>query len=286
MLSEIRNLMNAEKDKLLSFYDVKDMLRPKSQTYVGMRAVPVALIVGSEGRYRDFNRYFLPKADHLRGRWTRIDEARIREIALPAIQLYEIGGAYFVRDGNHRVSVAKTQGVEFIDAEVTSLSSQVSIAPGMTADQLRAALIAYEKRAFYESTNFGALTGDEALDFSALGRYDEIADHILGHKYFMNETREGEIPADEALVSWYKNVYSPTIEAIEKQWLLANFPGRTKSDLYVWIVKHWDFLKKKSRAYPLSDAAGDFADKYGRKEGRAFRLLSLLAARFFGRAGG
>jgi hypothetical protein len=39
----------------------------------------------------------------------------LQDITLPSILLYEIGGVYFVRDGNHRVSVAKIKGVEFID---------------------------------------------------------------------------------------------------------------------------------------------------------------------------
>ena len=283
ILSEIQSFMNTDKNKLLSFNDVKDILKPKNQVYLGMQAVPVKLIVGSEGRYRDFNRYFLPKADHLRSRWVRVDEAHLKDVALPAVQLYELGGVYFVRDGNHRISVAKLQSVEFIDAEVIGLASEIQIEPGVTTDQLRDALIAYEKNIFYENTNFGDLTGDDSLGFSTPGSYDVIYNHILVHKYFLNESRESEMPFSEALVSWHKNVYSPTIEVIRKQRLKLNFPGRTESDLYVWIVKHWDFLKKKYRGYSLSAAAGDFSRKYGKSNGRFFRFIALLLDRIFGR---
>jgi len=283
VLSEIKHILDTEKNKLLSFHDVKDILKPKNQVYMGSQTVPINLIVGSEGRYRDFNKYFLPKADHLRRRWERVDEAHLKDIILPSILLYEIGGVYFVRDGNHRVSVAKTKGVEFIDAEVISLSSEISITPGMTTDQLREALISYEKKIFYEKTNFGELTGDMSLDFSTPGRYDVIYNHILVHKYFLNESIEEEIPFPDTLVSWYKKVYSPVIAIIRKQWLLANFPGRTESDLYVWIVKHWDFLKKKYGGYTLVDAAGDFSKKYGQHKGSFFRYLALLLDRIFGR---
>jgi len=283
VLSEIKHILDTEKNKLLSFHDVKDILKPKNQVYMGSQTVPINLIVGSEGRYRDFNKYFLPKADHLRRRWERVDEAHLKDIILPSILLYEIGGVYFVRDGNHRVSVAKTKGVEFIDAEVISLSSEISITPGMTTDQLREALISYEKKIFYEKTNFGELTGDTSLDFSTPGRYDVIYNHILVHKYFLNESIEEEIPFPDTLVSWYKKVYSPVIAIIRKQWLLANFPGRTESDLYVWIVKHWDFLKKKYGGYTLVDAAGDFSKKYGQHKGSFFRYLALLLDRIFGR---
>lgn len=272
LLSRIQNFLDADKDRLLSFNDVKEILKPKNETYRGMQAVPIELIVGSEGRYRDFNKYFLPKADHLRARWERVDVAHLKDIILPAIQLYEIGGVYFVRDGNHRVSVAKIQGSKSIDAEVTSLSSEIRIDPSMNADQLRQAVVDYEKKLFYEKTHFGELTGCQDLDFTAAGRYDVIYNHILVHKYYLNEHAVGEIPFADALVSWYNNVYKPIIDIIEEDRLYARFPGRTASDLYVWIVKHWDFLKKKYGVYfSVTDAARDFSVKYGKDRGTTFR---------------
>jgi len=110
MFSRIQHFMNTDKDNLLSFNDVKEILKPRNETYKGMRVVPLDRIVGSEGRYRDFNKFFFPRSDHLRQRWERVDMAHIKDIILPPIQLYEIGGVYFVRDGNHRVSVARAQG--------------------------------------------------------------------------------------------------------------------------------------------------------------------------------
>jgi len=281
ILSQIQHFLNTDRDKLLSFNDVKDILKPKNEVYRGSQVVPIELIVGSEGRYHDFNKYFLPKREHLRHRWQRVDEAHIKDIILPSIQLYEIGGVYFVRDGNHRVSVAKTQGVEFIDAEVTSLATEINLKPSMTTEELRDALIACEKSIFYEKTEFGELTNYYELDFSSPGRYDVIYNHILVHKYYLNENTEEEIPFSSALVSWYNNVYNPVVAIIREQWLLANFPGRTEADLYVWIIKHWDFLKKKYGAYSLSKAAGDFSRKYGQSQGRFFRFLALLADRIF-----
>ena len=281
VLSQIQNFLNTDKDRLLSFNDVKDILKPKNEVYRGSQTVPIKMIVGSEGRYHDFNKYFLPKKEHLRQRWQRVDEAHIKEIILPAIQLYEIGGVYFVRDGNHRVSVAKLQGVEFIDADVTSLTTEVNIGPKMTVDELREELVAYEKSIFYEKTSFGELTNNMELNFSAPGRYDVIYNHILVHKYYLNENKKEEIPFSDALVSWYNNVYNPVIAIIKEQYLLANFPGRTESDLYVWIIKHWDFLKKKYGKYSLAQAAGDFSKKYGQSQGRFIRHLALMVGRLF-----
>ncbi|GHU69166.1 hypothetical protein FACS189450_01490 [Spirochaetia bacterium] len=278
-LFQIQNFLNTDQDRLLSFSDVKDILKPKNQIYLGMQTVPIDHIVGSEGRYRDFTKFFLPKANHLKTRWERIDLAALQEIALPAIQLYEIGGVYFVRDGNHRVSVARSQGVEMIDAEVISLSSEIVIDPNMSTDQLREMVIALEKKIFCEKTDFERLTGCDDLNFTMPGRYDVIYNHILVHKYYLNQGTEKEISFADALVSWYKEVYSPIIQIIQDEWLTLNFPGRSPSDLYVWIVKHWDFLKKKYGVYSLSDAARDFSIKYGQRQGPFFRFLAMLAGR-------
>jgi hypothetical protein len=280
LIARIQNFWNSERDELLSFYEVKEILKPKNEYYRGMQSVPIKLIVGSEGRYRDFNKYFLPRSDFLRARWESVDRAQIRDIPLPAIALYEIGGAYFVRDGNHRVSVARSQGVEEIDAEVIRLDSEITIKPAMTTDDLREAVIDYEKKIFYEKTDFARLTGDNNLTFSIPGRYDLVYNHILGHKYFLNQDKSGEIPFADALVSWYREVYSPIIKIINDHRLSANFPGQTHSDLYIWIVKHWDFLKRKNGShYSLSAAARDFSHRYGKSRGKFRRFLSALAAR-------
>lgn len=280
LLTRIQHFMHTDKDRLLSFNDVKEILQPKNQFYKGMQIIPVRLIVGSEGRYQDFNRYFLPKSEHLRSRWERVDRAQLKNITLPPIQLYEIGGVYFVRDGNHRVSVAKSQGVEAIDAEVISLSSEIAIKPSQTIDDLRHSLILYEKNVFYENTGFGALTGDNTLDFTETGRYDTIYNHILVHKYFINQSIKKEIQFSDALLSWYKNVYSPIVHIIKEEWIKLDFPGYTASDLYVWIVKHWDFLKKKYGIhYSLSKAAKDFTVKYGDGKGSFMRFLSGIVGK-------
>jgi hypothetical protein len=149
IIGNILSLLKNENDELLSFHDVKSILKPGEHTYKGVIPVKISHIIGSEGRYKDFNKLFLPKHQHLRFRWERVNLAHYKNIILPAIRLYEIGGVYFVRDGNHRVSVAKTQGVEFIDAEVVSLNSIVKLRPGMTKEDLKNAIIDFEKKRFF-----------------------------------------------------------------------------------------------------------------------------------------
>jgi hypothetical protein len=106
---------------LLSFDKMSQCLSPKGQHYLGLQVVPVDNIVGSEGRYRDFDRAFFPRQKRVRDRWVSIAKAHYEQAPLPPVELFKIGKAYFVRDGNHRVSVARTHGQDFIDANVTEI---------------------------------------------------------------------------------------------------------------------------------------------------------------------
>lgn len=108
-------------DRLLSFEEARDALARWSQIHRGMRAVEVEKIVGSVGRFRDFDGSFLPLKQSMEARWCRVDRAYHKGVELPAVSVYKIGDAYFVRDGNHRVSVARYHDVAAIDAEVTEI---------------------------------------------------------------------------------------------------------------------------------------------------------------------
>ena len=283
-VNDLQNLMNPDKKKLLSFNDVKKILKPQNEVYAGLKVVPIKKIVGSEGRYNDFDNHFLPRSNELKQRWMNVDEAHLSDVVLPPIQLYELGGLYFVRDGNHRVSVAKAQGVEFIDAEVTSLQSEIQLPATVQQNTLLEAVITYEKRVFYSETHFGDLTDCWDLDFTATGRYDVIYNHILVHKYFINEQQSSEIAFTDALVSWYTTVYLPVIAVIEKYRLLADFKNRTKSDIYVWVVKHWDRLKQKNgNDYSLDAATKDFVkleQASHAKHGSFFTRLKALLQQY------
>ena len=264
LFNEIQHFVNQEESHLLSFNDVKQMLKPQNEVYLGMQVVPINLIAGSEGRYYDFDNHFFPKNIHLKTRWERIDEAHLTDVILPPIKLYEIGGLYFVRDGNHRVSVARSKGVECIDAEVVSLKSEIKLKPGMTKAKILKEVINYEKRVFYMETAFGDVTDFWKLDFSTTGQYDVIYNHILTHKYFINQDKAEEISMPDAILSWYENVYSPVVAVIKKRRIMRKFRGRTTSDMYVWLIKYWDELKTKfGEDIELDDIAAGFTKQFG-----------------------
>ncbi|OJF75995.1 MAG: transcriptional regulator [Treponema sp. CETP13] len=264
MYNGIQHFLNPDETELLSFSDIKKWLKPKDEIYTGMQCVPISLIVGSEGRYKDFDNHFFPKNTHLQKRWERIDQAHLTDIILPPIKLYELGGLYFVRDGNHRVSVAKSQGVIDIDAEVVSLQSEINLIPGMSKRQILHRVIDYEKKIFYQETGFGDITDDWELNLSSPGQYDVILNHILIHKYYINQNMTKEIEMHDAILSWYNNVYIPVIRVIKKQKIMKRFHKRTESDMYVWLIRYWDELKQQlGNDYSLDTAASQFKDAYG-----------------------
>ncbi len=117
-LRRVRSIVSGEPRTLLSYDDVRAQLHIGGPIYRGVQTVRVDAIAGSLNRYHQFDRAFLPVENELAARWESVDRAFYRDVGLPPILLYKVGDVYFVVDGHHRVSVAREQGQEFIDAEV------------------------------------------------------------------------------------------------------------------------------------------------------------------------
>ena len=119
---KIRSLLGRKCNDLLPAERVlKNLLKQESRN-LGLQQVPIERIVGS-GRYRDFSLAFLPLRQESDGRWQSIARARRQGINLPPPLLYQVGDAYFVEDGNHRISVARTAGQEYIEANVVAIDT-------------------------------------------------------------------------------------------------------------------------------------------------------------------
>lgn len=82
-INEMQHLLNPEEAQMISFNQIKQIIKPENETYMGMQAIPVSKIVGSEGRYKDFDNQFFPKNSFMKERWERVDSAIINDIVLP-----------------------------------------------------------------------------------------------------------------------------------------------------------------------------------------------------------
>jgi hypothetical protein len=239
-------------NQLLSFDEVKGALGAISQVYLGLREVPVSKIVGSVGRHRDFDRAFLPSKPDLGTRWRRIDEIMHRDEELPPVSLYKIGDAYFVQDGNHRVSVARQQGVEMIDAEVIELRTRVPVDSALTA---RGLLHKVEHRHLLERLPIDHVLPEIEVEFSDVADYRRLATYIEAHGFRVSQLWKRYVSPEEVLRDWYEYDYCPIAEMIREEHILDAFPDRTELDLYLWIIYHRERLALEARDEKISPQA-------------------------------
>ncbi len=254
--------LRGAQDDLLPLDEVRTRIRIVGQHHRGLQTVAVHQIIGSEGRYHDFNRQFLPRHTGLKDRWQSINRAYLTQTELPPVELYQIGEIYFVKDGNHRVSVARLLGQEFIDAHVTELDVEVRLSPDTSLHDL---LLKEEYSDFLEWTGLARLRPDQQIEFTELGGYLTLVAHINAHRYFLGLEQQREISTEEAVCNWYDTVYLPVVQAIREQRLLEAFPKRSEADLYRWIMDHRWYLHEQQGSDPGSTtAAQDFLRRFGR----------------------
>ena len=120
-LARISSFLAGQSRNLLDLSTEVSKSKIRSQYYAGTRTVPISWIKGSEGRSGDFDCDFNPRNTLTIARWMSVAVARSRGDTLPLVELIQLGGDYFVRDGHHRISVARALGEEYIDAKVIVL---------------------------------------------------------------------------------------------------------------------------------------------------------------------
>jgi uncharacterized ParB-like nuclease family protein len=237
-------------ENLLSFGDVQKQLRlSEPQEDVHVEEIPLQKIVGSVGRYRDFNRAFLPR-DHIDAqRWARIDRLQ-RGSRLPPIDVFRVGEVYFVRDGNHRVSVARARGQSTIRARIVDVPIRVPL----EADTSPADLILKAGYAeFLEKTSLDRHCPEQHIEMTRPGSYHSLLQHIEVHQFYMGLRSRHYPSLAEAACDWYEQVYRPVVERIRESGTLRHFPGRTEADLYLWIAENHARLQMR---YATSREAG------------------------------
>jgi hypothetical protein len=256
-INKIISKLKKERNELISFEIVRNYLMPYNQTYKGVQSIPIEKIIGSEGRYKDFDKNFLPVQDHTRKRWENIDKAHYEDIQLPPIQVYKINDYYFVKDGNHRVSVAREKGMKFIDAEVIEIKTKIPLTENVDYEKL---ILEYEKQKFYEETKFKEIFPNIEINLTKPGRYDILLEQIKAHQYLLELLSNKKLDLKEAVKSWYQSIYLPIIKIIRRLKIMENFPDNTETDLYIWLLNHWNFLRKYDPNIDTLTAAKDFKE--------------------------
>jgi len=250
---------------LLRWDEVRERLRAQVQHAGGLREVPIDHIVGSVGRYHDFDRAFLPRRAHTRQRWMSVDRAHYHDVPLPPVELYCLGETYFVKDGNHRVSVARERGQEFIDANVIQVEAP---APISSLEDLEEWIRRQDALEFFERTQLLRHRPEARVELTLPGQHEKLLEHIDVHRWYMGIEQEREIPYPEAVADWYDLVYLPLARIIRTSGILREFPNRTEADLYLWIIEHQWFLRQSSDAgeeRPLEEVARGYAAQFSER---------------------
>jgi len=258
-MNNIKAVLSGSSNTLLSFDGIKEKLHIGGPIYRGLQTVSIEQIVGSLDRYEQFDKAFLPKHNLTSDRWLRIDHAFYDDISLPPVLLYKVGNVYFVVDGHHRVSVARQQGQEFIDAEVRECSTKVDIHPDLKLEDLE---ILHAKVHFLERTGLDRIRPKAKIKLTIPDGFNRMLEHIGVHRYFMGIDLQRDISEGEAVAHWYDTVYLPIVKVIRQSNILDDFPDKTEGDLYLWVLDHQRYLVEQEgqSLQPPDEAAKDYIE--------------------------
>lgn len=224
---------------MLSFDEVQADLHLRQKVNRGLQTIPLDSIQGSVGRFNDFTNAFLPRSQHLHDRWINVDVA-LKRGKTPPIDVYQVGDAYFIVDGNHRVSAAHQQGWTEIEAYVTEFVSSVELSSAADLDEL---LVKSEQVAFLEQIGPVPEEIAHSLTFTCSGCYADITTQVEHYRRSAEVLEGRPVTGREAFERWHHEVYAPTIAAIHSHGLMEQFPERTEADLFIWAQQNGTALE-------------------------------------------
>jgi hypothetical protein len=272
---ELKGLILRRSTRLLPFDEVRDKLEIWFVRDLGIQTVPIDSIVGSEGRYRSFTRHFLPLEEDLRDRWKKVGQAHYSRQNLPPVELYKVRDVYFVKDGHHRISVARANGVKNVEARTYEYECDVPLDRGTDLEKLA---IQQTYHQFLRDTQLDKNRPRQRLQLTLLGGYPLLMDHIQAHKHYLEKEKADKVSLPQAACSWYDTIYTPLAAVIRKNRIMKQFPHRTETDFYLWIIQHRRQLINEHgwKAEPES-----IVESYTQKYGGVFRKILGAFRRLF-----
>jgi hypothetical protein len=262
LLADIGRRLRREPDDvalILPFEEVVDALGEVGREDAGLQVVPLESIVGTVDRAADFDRGFRPTSPRLRSRWERIAAAQRRGEALPPISLYKVGDLYFVRDGHHRVSVAKSLGRQDIDAYVTEIQTRVKLGRDLLVGDLP---LKGHERLFRERVPLGR---EERARIALSDPWDfgRLAEAVEAWGFRAMQDRGSYMDRREVAHLWFTSEYLPVGEMLNAGELIER--GETETDAYMRISA------MRYRALRTHEWSDEVLDELRRSEERAKR---------------
>jgi hypothetical protein len=226
-LSAVLRLEPGDVDVMLSFDEVIHALGRVGQRDLGLQMIELDSIVGTVNRHKEFDREFRPTSSRARARFERIAEAARRGVALPPIEVYRVGELHFVRDGHHRVSVARVQGQETIAAEVVEIITTVSADSSMTLADLP---MKSHERVFHERVTLphDALARIELTDPV---KYGKLAEMVEAWGYRLIQRDERYIDRPQTALRWFHEEYVPVVAILRD----ADLIGRRETETEAYM---------------------------------------------------
>ncbi len=252
----VRSMTGEEdEDGLLPLDEVQDRLGLFAQHYGGLKPIPVDKIVGSVGRSHEFDEEFLPRTERLKERWEQLERAYPYG-DFPPIEVYQIGDAYFVIDGHHRVGIAKQRGIEFLDAEVTVLTTDEEIDEGT---DLGSVIAMQQRRNFLRRSGLGRVRPEADIRFTRPQGYNQLLERVKIHGFHEMQERGEVMTNEEVAADWYDRIYLPRIQLIEEIGVPELFPDVTEADLFLMVHERLHSLFPVRGIATFEDAAKEAA---------------------------
>lgn len=212
-------------DLILPFEEVVEALGWRGERYLGLQTIPLDSIVGTVERVRDFSRSFRPTSRRTRKRWERIATAARRGEAFPPIDVYRIGEVHFVKDGHHRVSVARAQRLPDIDAYVTEVQTELGAGHAITVADLP---LKSHARLFYERVPL-AQEARGRIELHEEWRFARLAEHVEAWGFRLIQELREPLGRREVAERWFNDDYLPLVEELRE----AGLGKRTETEAYV-----------------------------------------------------
>jgi hypothetical protein len=231
-LAQIAARMRRDSDftAILPFDEVVRALGRRGERYLGLRTIELDSIVGTVDRGREFDRRFNPTSGRVRPRWERINTAQRKGQAMPPIDVYRIGELHFVKDGHHRVSVARALGHKDIDAYVTEIITELGAGREIRVRDLP---LKSHQRLFYERVPLPADARAE-IKLSDEWRYAALAEAIEAWGFRVSQERGALLSRSEVAEEWYDDEYRPVVEMLREADLIRH--GMTETEAYMRVA--------------------------------------------------